>query len=313
MTMSDPALPLLVTHSGKFHCDEVFAYVVLRLALGLSTGDHDLVRTRDAAVIARGDVVWDVGSLYDEATNRFDHHQRGAPARDDGTPFSAAGLVWRRYGTQAVAALLAEEAGAAAFVETIAGEIDATLVRRIDELDNGIVPEKDTLGLAALIGDFNPSWDAPAGDAQADAAFLQAVAMADGVLRRRVESLRGRLAAEAIVVAAQASSADPRILELERGMPWKNAVFAHDLPVAYAIYPVSNGNWMVDSMPPEAGSFEQRIPLPRAWAGLPEAELAAVSGVTDAVFVHLRQFVGAARTRAGAVAMARKAIAISEG
>ena len=313
MTMSDQAIPLLVTHSGKFHCDEVFAYVVLRLALGLSTGDHEFVRTRDAAVIARGDVVWDVGSLYDEATNRFDHHQRGAPARDDGTPFSAAGLVWRRYGTQAVAALLGGEASAAAFAETIAGEIDDTLVRRIDELDNGVVPEKDTLGLAALIGDFNPSWDAPAGDAQADAAFLQAVAMADGVLRRRVESLRGRLAAEALVVAAQASSADPRILELERGMPWKNAVFAHNLPVAYAIYPVSNGNWMVDSMPPEAGSFEQRIPLPQAWAGLPETELAAVSGVTDAVFVHLRRFVGAAKTRAGAVAMARKAIAISEG
>jgi uncharacterized UPF0160 family protein len=307
--MSDRSLPLLVTHSGKFHCDEVFAYVVLRLALGLGAGDHTLVRTRDATTIARGDIVWDVGSVYDEAADRFDHHQRGAPSRDDGTPFSAAGLVWRRYGSQAVGALLDGEA----FVESIAAEIDDTLVRRIDELDNGVVPEKDTLGLAALIGDFNPSWDAPAGDAQADAAFLQAVILADGVLRRRVESLRSRLAAEAIVVAAQAASADPRILELERGMPWKNAVFAHDLPVAYAVYPVSNGNWMVDSMPPEAGSFEQRIPLPQAWAGLPEAELATVSGVADAVFVHLRRFVGAAKTRSGAVAMARKAIALGKG
>jgi uncharacterized UPF0160 family protein len=309
--MPDKALPLLVTHSGKFHCDEVFAYVVLRLALELGTGDHKLVRTRDAKIIASGDVVWDVGSLFDEATNRFDHHQRGAPSRDDGTPFSAAGLVWRRYGTQAVAAVLADPS--VPFASPIAAEIDETLVRRIDELDNGVVAEKDTLGLASLIGDFNPSWDAPAGDAQADAAFLQAVALAEGVLRRRVESLRGRLAAEATVVAAQAASADPRILELERGMPWKNAVFAHDLPVAYAIYPVSNGNWMVDSMPPEAGSFEQRIPLPQAWAGLPEMELATVSGVADAVFVHLRRFVGAAKTRAGALAMAQKAIAISEG
>ncbi|WP_158809839.1 MYG1 family protein [Beijerinckia sp. L45] len=305
-----PDHSLLVTHSGKFHCDEVFAYVVLRLALGLGEADHTLVRTRDAKIIASGDVVWDVGSLYDEATNRYDHHQRGAPVRDDGTPFSAAGLVWRRHGVAAVGALL--DADIQAFAPKIAAEIDQSLVRRIDELDNGVVAEKDTLGLASLIGDFNPSWDAPGGDAQADAAFLQAVAMADGVLRRRVESLRSRLAAEAIVVAAQAASADPRILELDRGMPWKNAVFAHDLPVAYAIYPVSNGNWMVDSMPPEAGSFEQRIPLPQAWAGLPEADLAAASGVDDAVFVHLRRFVGAAKTRAGALTMARKAIVISE-
>ncbi len=307
--MSD-RLPLLVTHSGKFHCDEVFAYVVLRLALNLGEGGHRLVRTRDPAVITGADVVWDVGSLYDEATDRFDHHQRGAPVRADGTPFSAAGLVWRRYGAQAVRHLLAGEAQA--FAEAIAVEIDEALVRRIDELDNGVVPERDTLGLGALIGDFNPPWDAPGGETAADAAFAQAVAMADGVLRRRVEGLRSRFAAEALVVAAQAASRDPRILELERGMPWKNAVFAHDLPVAYAIYPASNGNWMVDSMPPEAGSFDQRIPLPQAWAGLPETELAAVSGVADAVFVHLRRFVGAAKTRAGAVAMAQKAIAASE-
>ena len=309
--MPNRSLPLLVTHSGKFHCDEVFAYVVLRLALGLRGGDHRLVRTRDAATIAGADVVWDVGSRYEEATNRFDHHQRGAPARADGTPYSAAGLVWRRYGAAAVGALL--DATAQAYAEPIAAEIDQALVRRIDELDNGVVPERDTIGLGSLLGDFNPAWDAPAGDVGADAAFADAVAMADGVLRRRVESLRGRLAAEAIVVAAQAASPDPRILELDRGLPWKNAVFAHDLPVAYAVYPASNGNWMVDSMPPEAGSFEQRIPLPQAWAGLPEGELAPVSGVADAVFVHLRRFVGAAKTRAGAVAMARTAIALSEG
>jgi uncharacterized UPF0160 family protein len=74
-------LPLLVTHSGSFHCDEAFAYVVLRLALGLKEAgkDHRLVRTRDAAIIAQGDYVWDVGLVFDPAAQRFDHHQRGAP------------------------------------------------------------------------------------------------------------------------------------------------------------------------------------------------------------------------------------------
>ena len=104
--------PVLVTHSGKFHCDEVFAYAILRAALGLHQPgvDHALVRSRDAAVIASGDVVWDVGLVFDAPAGRFDHHQRGAPVRPDGTPFSSAGLVWREYGVAAVEALLPEEA-----------------------------------------------------------------------------------------------------------------------------------------------------------------------------------------------------------
>jgi uncharacterized UPF0160 family protein len=133
--------------------------------------------------------------------------------------------------------------------------------------------------------------------------------LAEGVLRRRVEALRARMAADAMVLAAHAAGSDPRILVLDRGMPWKNAVFAHDLPVIFAVSPASNGNWMVDAAPPELGSFAQRLPLPEAWAGLEGAALAAVSGVADAVFVHVRRFVGAARSRAGAIEMAHRALA----
>ena len=92
-TVPEPHRPLLVTHSGTFHLDDAFAYAVLRLALGLGAagGDHALARTRDEAVISGADVVWDVGAVYDAAAHRFDHHQRGAPVRDDRLPYSAAG------------------------------------------------------------------------------------------------------------------------------------------------------------------------------------------------------------------------------
>ncbi len=301
-------MPLLVTHSGKFHCDEVFAYVTLRLALG----EHRLLRTRDPAVIASGDVVFDVGLIHNPETARFDHHQRGAPTRPDGTPFSAAGLVWQVHGPAACTTVLTDQTLAPA----IAAELDDTVIRRIDEVDNGFAPgrdktgapARDTLGLASLVGDCNPTWDSPDTDAAADAAFLTAATLVEAVLRRRIESLRAKHAADALVLAAHAASADPRILELSRGMPWKAAVFAHALPVLFAVYPVSNGNWMVDTMPPEPGSFAQRLPLPEAWAGLQSEALAEACGVPDAVFVHLRRFVAAARSRTGAVAMASKAI-----
>lgn len=308
--------PVLVTHSGKFHCDEVFAYAILRAALGVHENgvDHALLRSRDAGVIASGDVVWDVGLVFDPATRRFDHHQRGAPLRDDGTPFSSAGLVWREYGAAAVAALLPrQELG---FAAAIAAEIDGSVVRRIDELDNGIsgggpVLERDTLGLATLVGDCNPAWDQPGneGPGAGDAAFQEATRLAEGVLRRRVAGIRARMAAEALVVAAHTAGADPRLLVLDRGMPWKGAVFSHGLPVVFCVSPASNGNWMVDTMPPEPGSFAQLVPLPEAWAGLQGSDLATMSGVPDAVFVHVRRFIGAAASREGAVRMATLALA----
>lgn len=312
----DPARPILATHSGKFHCDEIFAYAVLRLALGLHEPgvDHVLLRTRKPDLIEEAAIVWDVGGIFDVASNRFDHHQRGAPIRADDTPFSSAGLIWQVYGERAVSALL-KESGSHSFAAVIAAELDDTLVRQIDEIDNGVSIDgpirRDTLGLAKLIGEFNPTWDDPAanGAASGDAQFLDATVLALGMLRRRVDGLRARLAAEAIVLAAHKVGEDPRILVLDRGMPWKNVVFSHDLPVLFTISPASNGNWMLDTMPPEPNSFEQRLPLPAAWAGLQATALAEETGVEDAVFVHLRRFVGAAKSRAGALELARLALA----
>ncbi len=304
---------VLATHSGKFHCDEVFAYAVLRLALGLQRAgeDHVLLRTRKAELIDSADLVFDVGFTFDPTRNRFDHHQRGAPLRPDGVPYSSAGLIWQVHGISAVAALLGADK---AFAERIAAELDTTLVQRIDEIDNGVAATspawRDTLGLPSLVGDFNPPWDDPAsqGSTAGDGAFQAAADMLEGVLRRRVADLRARLSAEEIVLAAHRAGDDPRILVLDRGMPWKNVVFTHDLPILFAVSPASNGNWMLDTVAPEPGSFEQRLPLPEAWAGLPEGELAEVTGVADAVFVHLRRFVAAARSREGALALARKAL-----
>lgn len=310
--------PLLVTHSGKFHCDEVFAYAVLRLALGLSRPgeDHTLLRTRKPELIERGDIVWDVGSQFDAAANRFDHHQRGAPVRADETPFSSAGLVWQSYGERAVAALLAPSC-TAHFAPAIAAELDAGWVRRIDEIDNGVSASgpvvRDSLNLAALVGEFNPPWDSrdANGPTAGDAAFLEATAMVGAMLARRVEGMRARLLAEEMVLAAHRASDDARLLVLETGMPWKNAVFNHELPVVFCVSPASNGNWMLDTMPPEPGSFAQRLPLPEDWAGMQAEELAQASGIADAVFVHVRRFVGAARSRDGAVAMARKVLELA--
>lgn len=61
-------------------------------------------------------------------------------------------------------------------------------------------------------------------------------------------------------------------------------------------------------MPREPDSFECRQPLPSAWRGLRDAELDAAVGMEGCVFVHRAGFIGAHRTRLGAIEMALRAL-----
>lgn len=57
-----------------------------------------LKRTRDPAVLETCDIVVDVGSVYDESKQRFDHHQRGFTeifGHGFVTKLSSAGLVYK--------------------------------------------------------------------------------------------------------------------------------------------------------------------------------------------------------------------------
>jgi len=60
----------------------------------------DLKRTRDPAVLDTCDIVVDVGAVYDEAKQRFDHHQRGFSevfGQGFETKLSSAGLIYKCY------------------------------------------------------------------------------------------------------------------------------------------------------------------------------------------------------------------------
>ncbi|MCG5239959.1 MYG1 family protein [Azospirillum doebereinerae] len=318
----------LVTHGGSFHCDEAFGYAILRRALPPEAlAASTLARTRDPRVIEAADIVWDVGGVFDPERRRFDHHQKGAPVRPGGSPYSSAGLLWAAYGRDAVRNILAGRGGEDV-VERIWTEVDEQVVRLVDLADNGLRPVPDFgdegldraariaegMALPSVVEALNLPWDAdPANRSQGeDERFARAAEIVGAFLDGRIERSRARLAAYDTVLDAHARSADPRVLELARGMPWQGPAHDADLPVLFAVYPDKGGDaWMVGCMPPEPGSFAQKLPLPQAWAGLRDAELVRVSGVPDAVFCHLNRFIGGARSRAGALAMARLAIELA--
>ena len=70
----------IVTHSGIFHADEVFAIALLKMTL-LGLGEElSIIRTRDKDIIFKAQdesrtFVIDVGGLYQENKLNFDHHQ----------------------------------------------------------------------------------------------------------------------------------------------------------------------------------------------------------------------------------------------
>ncbi len=94
-------------------------------------------------MIAEADISLAAGSVCDATAGRFGL-QRGAPVREDGTPLSAAGPVWRHHGEAATRTLLWPR-GTGDLAEPGAAEID-----------NGVGQPGDALGLASRAEDAAP-------------------------------------------------------------------------------------------------------------------------------------------------------------
>src|ERR1035438_10286486 len=180
----------LVTHSETFHADDVLAYSVLSRIFPDST----LVRTRDAAEIAKGDIVFDVGGEYSPDKNRFDHHFKGSKRRPNGVAYSSFGLIWEVHGTEYLKRLYPTKPKEA--LEVLVKRLDAELVQGIDAVDTGFTgaetPEltkskKIAMVLADHINAFNGTW--MENKQPQDARFQQAAHFASQVLIQAPEFL----------------------------------------------------------------------------------------------------------------------------
>ncbi len=287
------------THDGSFHADEVFALA----ALSLLGEPLEIVRTRDRDALAAADVRVDAGFASDPDTGDFDHHQRGgAGQRENGVRYASFGLVWRAFGAR----VCGGEAG-------VAARVDEVLVQGVDANDTGqaIVStepgRRAPMTVSGAVGAFNPTWEESLSPAQERARFDAALAFAEGVLRREIASARAGQRARRIVARAVTGATDPRIVVLDRNVPWKEVVVTSSAAALYVIYPKRQG-WGLEAVPRELGSFENRRDLPEAWAGLDGPELAALTGVDDALFCHAKRFLAVSRSREGADRLAALAL-----
>ncbi|MEK7180208.1 MAG: MYG1 family protein [Patescibacteria group bacterium] len=287
----------VVTHSGRFHADEVLALAVLRLVLK----ELNVLRTRDTNTIEKADYVVDVGRIYNPEKNRFDHHQEGgAGARLDGIPYASFGLVWKKFG-----ATLCGSKEAAAIIEK-------KIVEPVDANDNGVSLcdcPKDIIPyrFQEVIFSLSPTWKESEHDI--DVAFLDAVSISERVLLREIKKAQDSVEGSKIVERMHEDASDKRILVMDTHYPYEE--ITQKLPeLLYVVYPDSQGNgWKVQAVPDDIKAYTSRKQFPLTWAGKEGEELAAISGVSDASFCHNARFLAVAKSKEGALKLAELALA----
>ena len=152
---------------------------------------------------------------------------------------------------------------------------------------------------------FNPTWQE---EGDFDKCFEEAVEFASRMLARFIASAEGGISAKTIVAQAIDNAKDPRVIVLNKYTPWKKTVHALSDQALYMIYPSQSGQWRIQTVPVEPGSFEDRKSLPQDWAGLSMDELKEVTGLADAMFCHNGLFIAGAESFESTMKMATMAL-----
>lgn len=307
----------LITHSGSFHADDAFACATLILYLEKNNEEFsaqdgpasgwEIIRTRDPEIIKSGDYVFDVGGIYDEENNRFDHHQKGGVGRrvpsggegENGIEYSSFGLVWKKFGVELCGS------------QKVADLIDQKLVCPIDAGDNGfdLVINKHEVTpyyIQHMIQSMRPTWRE--GDSNENEMFFKSVTIAKEILSRELVHAKDEVLAENLVISAYNNAQDKRIIALDKNYP--SEYFLNNFPEPlYVIYPREVDNsWGIKAVRADPKTFKNRKDFPKSWAGLKDEELQQLTDVKDAIFCHRALFLAVAKSKEGAIKLAELAL-----
>ncbi len=288
----------IAVHDGAFHPDDVFAVAIMSLNL---KEPFEIVRSRDYEILKDCDYVFDVGRDYDPVKNIYDHHQEGfAEKRPNGITYAAAGLAWKHFGL------------------TIAGskeiwdKIDEKIMSPIDAEDNGIEIYKTIIeninpySFGDYIHSLNPTWKENENHLDQ---FKKAVEEAKRVLIREIFRTEHSIEGQKIIEKIYQETEDKRIIVLDDEYPsWKKALDKYDEPL-FVVKPIfQNKSWHVNAMGARGFKFKSRLMFPESWAGKVDGEFQKITGVEDAIFCHNGRFIVGAKSKEGAIALAKLAI-----
>ena len=275
----------VVTHSGKFHADDVLAWSLL-CHFHPNSLELELTRTREQPIIEQADIVFDVGGIFDPETCRFDHHQNEYQGR-----LSSAGMVLQwLYDAQHID-------------EQTYSALNDSLVSYVDDVDNGRVEERNNVPCyCSIVNVYNTFATTMK---EFDTQFHKASKMTEEIVSGIHQKVLVDRENHALIVSSMlhAQQTNTRIIEFPHHVSWKSTYFANDgenHPTEFVLYPTMYNTWQISAIPPVEGSFAQKKSFPESWAGLRDDELSVVTGVPS-VFCHKNRFIAVFKTREAAM------------
>lgn len=292
---------MIYVHGGQFHADDVMTTAIVQMA----TGEEEVSRVFKVPALKDGDIVLDVGRIYDPEKLMFDHHQVGGS--DDG--FAATGKVWQYYSEK----ILSCRCGVKNKVDIISNNVYKKLLGTIDRHDNGIKDcEKiredwNLVSISGFISFLNPSEN---NEELRNEIFHLAVKMCSIALNNVIE--REIKIVQMDEELESSEKIGDHILILKDGSPWQEAMLQNPKfgNILYVIFPSNRGGYNLQAVPDKIGGFGQRKPLPAKWAGLSGKDLTQLEpflNLTPSVnlFCHPNRFIAGAETLEEVKKMAR--------
>lgn len=268
-----------MTHSGRFHADDVFSSALLKIL-------NPKIEIKRVKIVPEDYE----GIVFDIEGGKYDHHGENMKVRDNGVPYASFGLLWRKYGNQ-----LVEKNSADMF--------DKTFIQPLDIQDN----QGGNNLLARAITQANPKWDS---DQSSDECFFKAVEIAQFILTNEIESMNSANRAKAIVEDALKNQ-DDGIVVLNIGVPWKSILIPQN--VFYVVYPSDRGGFNAQAVPIDFESQQCKIPFPLLWRGKRNQELSDLIGIKDMKFCHIGGYLLNADTKESAIDACKLSLKIKNG
>ena len=207
-----------VTHSGKFHVDDVISTVFISKII-------------DEVILIRIPNINDKNLtnklVYDIGLGEFDHHQKNRNGkRENGIYYSSIGLLWKKFGKEYLEKIKAKN------IEKTFEYMDNELIQYIDATDNMQFEYLKSKTSPDFVKLYNPNWNE---DISEDEAFINAIRMADEFWNVYIKHAIAEVEATEIILEKMKNCKECYLI-LEKEMPYKKAVKSCKNNLKYIIF-----------------------------------------------------------------------------